>query len=68
MFSWPQSEKDWSRYRLSDEQVLFFKRNGYLSNVKLLEHWQVDQLCEELNEIMDPDFTHATPYNLDSTG
>ena len=29
MFSWPQSEKDWSRYRLKDEQVIFFNRNGY---------------------------------------
>jgi ectoine hydroxylase-related dioxygenase (phytanoyl-CoA dioxygenase family) len=55
MFSWPQSEKDWSRYRLRDEQVIFFNRNGYLSNVKLLENWQVDQLREELIDIMDPD-------------
>ncbi len=47
MFSWPQSEKDWSRYRLREEQTIFFNRNGYLSNVKLLENWQVDQLREE---------------------
>ena len=55
MFAWPRSEKEWSSYRLRDEQVAFFKQNGYLTNVKLFE-------------IMDPDYTNATPDNLDSTG
>lgn len=54
MFNWPQSESEWEQYRLSDEQVAFFNENGYLPNVKLLDHQQVDQLREELTGIMDP--------------
>ncbi len=32
----------------------FFNEYGYLSNVKLLEEWQVEKLNEELAEIADP--------------
>ena len=34
----------WDQYRLSDEQVTFFKENGYLSNIKMLEDWK-DYFC-----------------------
>ncbi|MDF9797167.1 ectoine hydroxylase-related dioxygenase (phytanoyl-CoA dioxygenase family) [Catalinimonas alkaloidigena] len=54
LFSQPQSADEWEQYRLSDEQVTFFHENGYLSNVKLLEEWQVDQLNEELAAIAEP--------------
>ena len=54
MFRWPTSTEEWDQYRLSEEQVAFFNKNGYLHNVKMLEHWQVDQLIEELKEVMDP--------------
>ena len=53
-FKWPVSSAEWDKYRLNEEQVLFFKENGYLHNVKLIEHWQVDRLREELEQIMDP--------------
>ena len=53
-FEWPQSPKEWGQYKLSDEQISFFHENGYLSNIKLLEEWQVDQLKAELDEIQDP--------------
>jgi len=53
MFSWPATREEWSRYRLSEEEVDFFNRNGYLSNVRLLDEAQVEQLNEELVEIMD---------------
>jgi ectoine hydroxylase-related dioxygenase (phytanoyl-CoA dioxygenase family) len=53
MFKWPASYEEWSRYRLTDEQVDFFNRNGYLSNVRLLDEDQVDRLNEELFEVMD---------------
>lgn len=53
MFSWPATAAEWEQYRLSEEQVLFFRENGYLAGVKLLEHWQVDQLNEELKSVMD---------------
>ena len=54
MFRWPASGEEWDQYRLSEEQVSFFKENGYLSNVRLLEPHQADQLLEELEEVMDP--------------
>jgi ectoine hydroxylase-related dioxygenase (phytanoyl-CoA dioxygenase family) len=55
LFTWPNSEEEWEKYRLSKEQVNFFKEYGYLANVKLLDEWQVDRLNEELAELADPD-------------
>ncbi|EPR70918.1 phytanoyl-CoA dioxygenase family protein [Cyclobacterium qasimii] len=54
LFKWPKNEKEWEQYRLTDEQVTFFHTNGYLPNIKLLEHWQVAQLNEELESLTDP--------------
>jgi ectoine hydroxylase-related dioxygenase (phytanoyl-CoA dioxygenase family) len=56
LFEWPRNEKEWERYRLTDEQVKFFNTNGYLPKIKLLEHWQVDQLNKELEDLTDPDY------------
>lgn len=53
-FSWPQTEEEWDQYRLTDEQVQSFKDNGYISNIKLLEEWQINRLNDELAEIIDP--------------
>jgi ectoine hydroxylase-related dioxygenase (phytanoyl-CoA dioxygenase family) len=44
----------WDRYALSREQVDFYRENGYLSGIKLLESEQVDQLRAELAAIADP--------------
>src|SRR5437868_6966277 len=55
LFKWPSTEKEWDQYRLSDQQLNFFKENGYLSNIKLLDKKQIDQLSKELSEIMDAD-------------
>jgi len=67
MFKWPENKSDWAKYRLSDEQVQFFKRNGYLTNIKLLEEDQVEQLREELLQIMDPsDEKHDLLYEFHS--
>ncbi len=53
-FKLPTSEREWEQYRLTDEQISYFNENGYLSNIKLLEDWQIDQLNHELLEIQDP--------------
>ncbi|WP_034040840.1 phytanoyl-CoA dioxygenase family protein [Wocania ichthyoenteri] len=53
-FKWPETSQEWEQYKLSNEQVAFFKEFGYLANIKLLEEWQVDQLNEELAKIQDP--------------
>lgn len=47
------NKDDWGKYKLSKEQVEFFKENGYLSGVKLLEDAQVDLLLDELDEIKE---------------
>lgn len=55
MFRWPSSRGEWDKYRLSQEQVDFFNEYGYVSNIKLLDDWQIDKLNEELPELTDPD-------------
>ena len=54
LFEWPKSEKDWDQYRLTEDQIAFFHTNGYLPNIKLLEHWQVAQLNKELESLTNP--------------
>jgi hypothetical protein len=53
-FKTPESEKEWDQYKLTSEQVNFFHENGYLSGIKMLEEWQVDELCKQQAEIADP--------------
>src|SRR6202171_4816917 len=45
---------EWERCRLSDEQVEFFRGNGYLQGIRILTDTQVDILRGELEELMDP--------------
>lgn len=54
LFKWPAKPTEWEQYKLSNEQLDFFKEFGYLSNVKLLDEWQVEQLNKELEDIVDP--------------
>ena len=61
MFVTPATPEEWDKYRLTDEQVAFFRENGYLHNIKLLEEWQVDKLNKELAAIADPDHP-GQPY------
>lgn len=53
-FKMPKNETDWDQYKLTEEQVEFFHENGYLSGIKMLEEWQVDELCKQQAEIADP--------------
>lgn len=54
-FKTPTSQQEWDNYKLTDEQVDFFHENGYVSGIKLLEEWQVEELCKQQVEIADPD-------------
>jgi hypothetical protein len=45
---------DWSRYKLTGEQVRFYEENGYLAGVRILSDRQIEQLRRELAEIADP--------------
>jgi ectoine hydroxylase-related dioxygenase (phytanoyl-CoA dioxygenase family) len=53
LFHLPITAKEWDNYKLTDQQIAFFHENGYLSGIKVLEEWQVDELNKELTEIMD---------------
>ncbi|MBC7829300.1 MAG: phytanoyl-CoA dioxygenase family protein [Chitinophagaceae bacterium] len=48
LFEWPSSPEEWKEYELSEEQIIFFKENGYLSNIKMLDDRQIQKLKEEL--------------------
>jgi ectoine hydroxylase-related dioxygenase (phytanoyl-CoA dioxygenase family) len=50
----PANREEWNRYRLSDDQVAAFHRDGYLAGVQVLDDRQADLLCNELTELMDP--------------
>jgi ectoine hydroxylase-related dioxygenase (phytanoyl-CoA dioxygenase family) len=55
LFSWPSSREEWKQYELSDEQIEFFKENGYLGNVKMLDDRQIQVLKNELSTLTHPD-------------
>jgi ectoine hydroxylase-related dioxygenase (phytanoyl-CoA dioxygenase family) len=48
LFEQPRNVAEWEQYVLSKEQIDFFKENGYLSGVKILDEKQVDALNKEL--------------------
>lgn len=45
----------WDRYRLSEEQVGFFRANGYLKGIRILSDEQVEVLRGELEQLMNPE-------------
>lgn len=54
LFSIPQTREAWARYRLSEEQVEFYRREGYLAGIRLLSDAQVEALCQEIESLYDP--------------
>lgn len=54
LFTWPATKEEWEQYALSDEQVAFFRENGYLPNVKMLDEHQIQVLRNEIAELADP--------------
>ncbi|HSU27982.1 MAG TPA: phytanoyl-CoA dioxygenase family protein [Chitinophagaceae bacterium] len=54
IFRWPSEQAEWEQYKLSDEQIQFFRENGYLSGIKMLDEKQVERIREELTKIADP--------------
>jgi ectoine hydroxylase-related dioxygenase (phytanoyl-CoA dioxygenase family) len=51
LFALPTTPEEWEVYRLSEEQVEFYREWGYLPNVRLLSARQVDVLRIELAEL-----------------
>lgn len=54
LFRQPENPADWEQYRLSDEQLQFFRENGYVAGIQLLDDAQIDVLRNELAQITDP--------------
>lgn len=54
LFRKPSLPEEWSRYRLSDAQVEFYREHGFLAGVKMLDDEQVEALREELRTLVDP--------------
>jgi ectoine hydroxylase-related dioxygenase (phytanoyl-CoA dioxygenase family) len=54
LFRWPSSQEEWKACELSQDQVDFFKTNGFLAGVKMLDEKQVAIINEELAAIADP--------------
>ncbi len=48
LFEQPKNTAEWEQYVLSEEQIEFFKNNGYLCDIKILNDKLVDALNEEL--------------------
>jgi ectoine hydroxylase-related dioxygenase (phytanoyl-CoA dioxygenase family) len=55
LFEKPDTPEEWAKYKLTDEQVEFYRENGYLAGVRLLNDAQVEVLRNELAELVDPD-------------
>ena len=55
LFQRPLSTVDWARFRLNDEQVGFYRREGYLPGIELLSEPQVDALGLQLQQLTDLD-------------
>lgn len=53
LFAQPATASEYARYRLNDEQVEFYRENGYIKGLQLLTGEQVETLREELNHLMN---------------
>ncbi len=54
LFALPATREEWEQYRLSAEQLDFFREYGYLAGVRILTEEQVAVLGKELEPLMDP--------------
>lgn len=54
MFRLPAGPDEWQAYRLSPDQVDFYRREGYLAGIRLLSDEQVELLRDELVRLADP--------------
>jgi hypothetical protein len=50
----PTTTSEWEQYRLSGEQIAFYREYGYLAGLRILTEAQVEWLRAELVELMNP--------------
>jgi ectoine hydroxylase-related dioxygenase (phytanoyl-CoA dioxygenase family) len=53
LFKRPATREEWERFRLSDEQVGFYREHGYVAGIRMLDDGQVDALRAELTALVD---------------
>lgn len=49
-------------FQLSEEQISFYKENGYLKGIKILSDEQIEVLRNELSELMNPNHTERNLF------
>src|SRR4026208_513965 len=54
LFVRPVTSEEWDAYRLSEQQVAFYRQHGYLAGVRMLNEDQLEALRCELAELVDP--------------
>ncbi len=54
LFHQPDTPAEWAEFRLSDEQVQQFDREGFVSGIPMLNDRQVTALRSELDEMVNP--------------
>jgi ectoine hydroxylase-related dioxygenase (phytanoyl-CoA dioxygenase family) len=50
----PKTREEWERYKLSDEQIAFYREQGYLTGIRILTDEQIAKLRIELAEFFNP--------------
>ena len=53
LFATPTTAEEWAKYRLSDEQIEFYREHGYLAGVRMLSDEQVEAIREEVVALVD---------------
>lgn len=67
MFRWPSSKEEWKQYELEEDQINFFKKNGFISGIKMLDDAQMEIIRNELSEIASPQHPgHELFYEFNS--
>jgi ectoine hydroxylase-related dioxygenase (phytanoyl-CoA dioxygenase family) len=54
LFDLPSSRDEWLSHRLSNEQVAFYRQEGYVAGIRILSDEQVEVLRHALAELGDP--------------
>ena len=67
LFQWPTSPEEWKQYELNPEQIDFFRKNGFVSGIKMLDEKQIRIINGDLAEIANPLFPgHELFYEFHS--
>ena len=55
LFARPSTTAEWQRFSLTESQLEFYRKNGYVAGVRMLDDEQVDVLIDELARLSDSD-------------